>query len=427
MDLMGHRPRIFYGWWVVATAALGLCFGSAPILVFSFGVFFKSLSQDFNVGRAAVSFAFTLHNLISAMCAPLIGRLIDRFGARSVILPGAGIFGLLLLSSKTLGARITYFYLFYAALGIVSPCAGPTSYGVVVSRWFNRRRGLALGLMMLGIGIGAITIPLVVHRLITVYSWRTAYAASGCAVLLISLPAAAIFLRGAPGDKGLWPDGITPPHGALQGAIDDRKIEEGLSWHDIWHSSTFWLLISAFFLVGASVHACTLHMPALLTDRGVSARGAAVASSIVGVALLIGRVGTGYLLDRFFAPRLAMLFFGGAAVGILLLLAGAAGTFALGAAFLVGLGFGAEGDIIAYTLSRYFGLKAFGTAFGYAFGAFVLAGALGTLLMGVGFDSTHSYKVPLGGFFIAMLLAVTLMTRLGPYRYAAPQANGEDT
>jgi MFS family permease len=178
-------------------------------------------------------------------------------------------------------------------------------------------------------------------------------------------------------------------------------------------------LISSFFLAGASVHACVLHMPALLTDRGVSAQGAAMASSIVGIALLIGRVGTGYLLDRFFAPRLAAFFFCGASAGIGLLMFGAGGKAALVAAFLVGLGMGAEGDIIAYSLSRYFGLKAFGTAYGYAFGAFVLAGALGTLLMGAGFDSTKAYTVPLAGFFVAMLVAAWLMTLLGPYRYAA--------
>jgi len=108
--------------------------------------------------------------------------------------------------------------------------------------------------------------------------------------------------------------------------------EEGLSWGETWHSSTFWLLISSFFVAGASVHACVPHMPALLTDRGVSTQGAAMASAIVGIALLIGRVGTGYLLDRFFAPRLAAFFFCGASLGIGLLMFGAGGKAALVAA-----------------------------------------------------------------------------------------------
>ena len=88
----------------------------------------------------------------------------------------------------------------------------------------------------------------------------------------------------------------------------EQSARDGLSWRETWHSSTFWLLISSFFLAGASVHACVLHMPALLMDRGVSAHGAAMASSIVGIALLIGRVGTGYLLDRFCSPACGFLF-----------------------------------------------------------------------------------------------------------------------
>jgi MFS family permease len=216
----------------------------------------------------------------------------------------------------------------------------------------------------------------------------------------------------------MWPDGIVP----AQSAEQDKRQYEGLSWRDTWHQPTFWLLICAFFLAGASLFACVLHLPALLADRGVTAQGAAAASSVVGIALLVGRIGAGYLLDRIFAPRLAMLLFGSSAVGIALLSAGSVGKTAMVAAFLVGVGMGAEVDIIAYLMSRYFGLRALGTAFGYGFGSYALAGALGVLLMGAGFDLTHSYTVPLAGFFMAMVLAAGLMTRLGPYRYGAQQA-----
>jgi len=187
--LISKRPKFFYGWWIVFTAALGLCLGGPPIAVFSFGVFFKSLVHEFHASRAAISFAFTIHNIVGAMCAPLMGWLIDRFGAS------------------------------------------------------------ALGMAIL------------------------------------------------------------------------------------WMGST--------------------------------------------------------------------------------------GNIALAAAFLVGLGMGAESDIIAYLISRYFGLRAFGTAFGHCFGAFMLAGAIGTLLMGAGYDWTHSYSVPLAWFFGAMVAALGLLARLGPYRNAA--------
>jgi MFS family permease len=416
---MSHRTKVFYGWWVVATAALGLCLGGAPITVYSFGVFFKPLSQDFHAGRAAISLAFTLHNMVSAFCAFFVGRLIDRFGARKTILLGTAIFGLVLLSARSIGHSIVYFYFFYAALGVVGGSAGPLTYGVVISHWFNRRRGLALGLMLLGIGIGATTIPLVAQRMMAAFGWRETYALLGCAVLLISLPVVGALLKNDPTEMGLLPDGDL----VAQQSQRDRVGQEGLNWHETWHSRIFWLMISAFFLAGASVHACVLHMPALLTDRGISAQGAAVASSTIGFAVLLGRVGTGCLLDWFFGPRLAMFLFGGASLGVALLWGGGTGKIALMAAFLVGLSMGAEADIIAYLMSRYFGLRAFGTAFGFAFGSFVLAGALGTLTMGAGFDLTHSYSAPLGVMFFFMLGAIAFMSRLGPYRYAAGRAS----
>jgi MFS family permease len=158
-------------------------------------------------------------------------------------------------------------------------------------------------------------------------------------------------------------------------------------------------------------------MTAMLTDRGITLQTAALGASVMGAAVLLGRVGTGYLLDRFFASHVAAFFFGGATVGIGLLLIGSTLSIVLIGAFLVGLGLGAEVDIIAYLVSRYFGLRSFAEIYSLIFGAFALAGAFGPLLMGVGFDFTGSYHAPLVVFFVATLVAAMLMTRLGPYRY----------
>jgi MFS family permease len=133
---------------------------------------------------------------------------------------------------------------------------------------------------------------------------------------------------------------------------------------------------------------------------------------------MIARLASGYLQDRFFAPRVAVGVFVLAALGMALLWTGRGGSVALGAAFLVGVGMGAETDIIGFLVTRYFGLRAFGAAFGFAFGSFVLAGGFGALLMGAGFDRSGSYRLPLVGCFVATVLAVALFTRLGPYRYA---------
>ncbi len=407
---MSHRPRVFYGWWVVATAALGLFFGGFPMVVFSFAVFFKPLSQEFHSGRAGISLAFTLHNLVAAVSVPLLaGRLVDRYGARKVILPYTVMFGLILLASRILSGKMWELYAFYAALGLAGSGMSVVPYGSVVAKWFDRRRGLAFGLMMFGLGSGAIIMPGLAQRLITLFGWRAAYAVFGCGVLFVPMPIVAIFLKERPEKMGLLPDGATQIRVASPREHDDQ----GLSWHEAWHSRTFWLMVSAFFLVGASVHASVIHMSAMLTDRGISVQAAAMASSLVGGALLAGRVGAGYLLDRFFAPYVAACFFGGAAIG----LASRTVEVTLVGAFLIGLGFGAEGDIVAYMTSRYFGLRSFGEIAGYTYAAFVLAGGLGPLLMGAGFDLTGSYTLPLVMFLIATVVAVVLMTRLGPYRY----------
>jgi MFS family permease len=410
-----HR-NVFYGWWVVLAAAVGMFWG-APITVFSFSVFLKPLMHDFHAGRGQISLGYTLGAIAGAVSAPTIGWLLDRYGARKVILPVTAMFGFVLLLAKAVSASIWQFYFFYGSLGLLVHGAGPVPYGSVISHWFDRRRGLALGLMMFGIGSGAMVMPSLAQHLITSFGWRDSYAILGSAVLLISIPTVAAFLKEKPQDLALLPDGALPATSRV--SIETTAL--GLSAHEARRSRTFWLMVCAFFLVSASVQGCVLHMAAMLTDRGLSIQTAALGSSFLGAALLMGRVATGYLLDRFFAPHLAAVFFGGAAAGIgVLWMSNSTATVLVGA-FLVGMGLGAEVDIIAYLVSRYFGLRYFGEIYGLAFGAFLLAGALGPLVMGAGFDLTGSYSAPLAALFISASVAAVLMTQLGPYRYQPRQ------
>jgi len=405
--------RVFYGWVVVATAALGLFLGAFPIAVFAFGVFFGQFAREFHASRGAISLAFTTLAIVSALSGVIIGRLCDRFGARKVILCGLALLGMVLLSAEILGTQLWQLYVFYAAIGVVAPATTSIPYSLVVSHWFNRRRGLGLGLMMVGLGAGAIVIPPVAQRLTDSFGWRATFAIFGLVVLLLPIASVLAFLKETPAEVGLLPDGES------QTAITQclLRAPDGMTWRETWHSRMFWLMVTAFVLVAASVHACIIHMPELFADRGASARTAAMASSVLGVAVLLGRIGCGYFLDRVFGPSVALFIFLQAAAGIAFLSIGRAGPVALIGAFLVGLGFGAEVDIIAYLMSRYFGLRSFGAAFGFAFGAFVLAGGLGPLLMGIGFDRTGSYRMPLTGFFLLTLVAAAMMGRLGPYLY----------
>lgn len=401
-DGEGH----FYGWVVVATSALGLLFGAFPIVVSSFTIFFKSYLDEFHAGRGAISLALTLHNLFAALLAAYIGRQADRLGARKVILPGLGMLALVLLSAQAIGSKVWQLYVFYSALGIVSSTTTSVPYGLVVSRWFSRQRGLALGLTMSGLGLGAMIAPPLAQSLTAHYGWRSAFAIAAGAILLVPAPIVGLFLKEFP-----------MPVGSLSTGLPNAPIHlQGLNWREIRKSPTFWVMTAAFVLAGASISSCVAHMSALFLDRGAALGSAALAPSVVGFALLAGRAGTGFFLDRHFGPRVAFFVFGMNAVGIALLWTGVAGLPGLVGAFLVGIGLGAEGDIVAYLTGRYFGLRALGVAFGFTFGAFILASGLGPLIMGFAFDLTGSYRAPLAGFFIASLVSAALMASLGPYR-----------
>jgi MFS family permease len=402
---MRARERPGYAWVVVATSALGLLFGAFPIVVSSFAIFFRAYVQEFHTGRAGISLALTIHNFVAAFLATWIGGLTDRFGARKVVLPGMCILGLILLSAQTIGSKIWQLYIFYAMLGAVSSATTSVPYGVIVSRWFDRRRGLALGFTQAGLGAGAILLPVLAQLLIARYGWRSAFAISGGAALTIPMPILALFLKEAPERIGALVD-------SASGQV------EGLDWSEIRKTRTFWIMIASFVLAGASVQACIIHIAQLLSDRGATPELATLAVSTAGLAMLAGRAGTGYFLDRYFGPHVAMTVFAIAAVGMMLLAAGFADGLALLGVFAVGLAFGAELDVIAYLISRYFGLRALGTAFGVAFGSFVLAAGIGPFLMGFAFDRTGSYGAPLAGFSIATILAALLAGRLGPYRFA---------
>ena len=259
--------------WIVAVTAVCLLFSEPTVAVYSFSVFLKAVSQDFHASRGAVSFAFTIHNLCAAAISPFVGRLINRFGIRRVLLPSALLVGLVIISAKWIGSGLSHYYLFYLVMGCIGPGTGVVPYSTPSSyRWFDRHRGLALGLMSLGSGIAAMLYPPIApatHRtlrlafkLCNIRHRHTRHSFSR----LVALSQGR-----SPREMGLFPDGIVPSHPQ---ATTDRKVT-GLVWSQIWTTDTFWPSRLCFFLAGASAHACVLHLAAMLSDRGASASAAA--------------------------------------------------------------------------------------------------------------------------------------------------------
>jgi MFS family permease len=397
--------RVTRGWVIVLTSVLGITVSFGSLVIFTFGVFLKPLSGQFGWSRSEISLAFTLTALMVAAFSPFIGRLVDRVGARKVLLPCVAVYGAAfccLALVKTLAGL----YSIYVLLGVVGNGTTQLCYARVISAWFDRRRGLALATMMAGVGAGAIGIPPLATWLIEAYGWREAYLLLGASVFVLGMIPAALWLRETPPD-------------AERVDTEKSSAKTGMRGAEAARTPVFWLLLTGFFLFSVSVNGSVAHLIPILTDRGIGNNIAALAASTLGVLTLCGRLLTGVLLDRFFGSRVAGIFFGIAAVGVAILSqAHEIPTAFLGAA-LIGLGMGAEADVMPYLISRYFGLSSFSEIYGYAFTAYALAGALGPLLMGWSFDHFHSYSAVLLGLAVAMLTGAAVLASLPRYPVVA--------
>lgn len=391
-------PRIDPGWLVVLAAYFGAMVSFGSLLVFTFSVFLKPLSGAFGWTRESISAAFGFAAITVAICSPPLGHLLDRFGPRRVILPCMAVFGVAFGSLSLLTPSLIHLYATFVVLGIVGNGTTQMGYSRAVSTWFDARRGLALALVMAGVGTGAMVFPPAAQALIARNGWRTAYLALGCLILLFGVPLTALFVRERPPD-----------------AVRTRSVLHGATVAQGVRSRVFWILIATLFLGSLSVNGAITHLSPLLTDRGVSAATAALTASVLGLASFCGRLLTGLLLDRFFGPRVGFCFLAATAAGILLLATAGSAAPGLAAAALIGLGLGAEADVTPYLLTRYFGLRAFSTLYGFTWTAYAIAGAIGPVLMGRAFDATGSYARLLAILSVTTLLSALLLTLLPKY------------
>jgi sugar phosphate permease len=224
----GQKDRkVFYGWWVVLASAVGLAMCYGPIIVPTFGVFLKPLSQEFGWSRTQISLAFSFGTLGLTLAAPVLGWLVDRFGARRVILPAVLFFGLSVLSLSFLSIHLWHFYAIYLLMGVVGSGTTAVPYAKVISRWFDRRRGLALGLAVAALALGGSITPPLAQALIAAVGWRQAYVLLGLMAMGVALPVVGLLLKETPQVMGLGPDGEAVGQAE---ASKPRGPEEGLSF-----------------------------------------------------------------------------------------------------------------------------------------------------------------------------------------------------
>ncbi len=394
-------------WWIVVGSVLGLMVGNGPVMQFTFGVFVKPLGDELRADRASVSAALMAGLVATAIATLFAGRAIDRFGTRAIALPAICLFSLGMAAIGLLADSTWSLALLYAAAGVAAAGQTPLAYSKAVSSAFDRRRGLALGVAMAGVGIGTALMPQIAQWLVVQFGWRAAYMGLGLVVFVVATPAMAFLVA------------MPPARVARVADAEPAPLPEGLSAHQALRSAVFWKLAVAFFFVAMAASGATAHLVPLMTDRGLSAAAATGALGTAGVALIAGRLLAGWMLDRVHGPLVAAAFFALPMIGVLMLATTHTTVLAVPAAVLVGLGLGAEVDLIAYLQSRYLGLKAFGAIYGYLFATFMLGSGLGPFLMGSSFGGLHSYDPALWLFAAALLGACLLMAGLGPYLYAS--------
>jgi MFS family permease len=392
-------------WWVVVGAVVGLFVCNGPVLAFTFGVFLKPLMADMGWDRAQASFALSFGGIFSAVMVPVFGFLMDRWSIRKVALPGIAIYAvmvaLLALSPKSL---LVFTLLFALAEG-TSAIQTPIGYAKAIAAWFDRRRGLALGIAMGGVGLGGFVMPQLAEALIGRFTWRGAYLGLALLTAVVALPAVALWIREP-----------RPGEGERGASVTMTERIPGLSVRDVLATPRFWMLSAVFFLVGISVNGTAAHVVPLLTDAGIPRAEAAATMGVFGLATLCGRLLSGYLVDRFFAAYVATVLFLAPIAGFAFL-ASAHGALPTIGVTLLGLGLGTEIDLIAFLVSRYFGQRSFGQLYGYCFMAFGFGSSGGRFLGGYAYDLAHSYNPALIGASIALVISVVLVNCLGPYLF----------
>ena len=369
----------YFGWRVVFAACLGVMAGFGSLFVYTFSVFVKPLSAQFGWGREAISAGFAIAAVTLGLASPLLGRFIDRFGPRRIILPCMTIYVLAVLSLSVLRFGAWQFYLTCFVLGAVGNGAAHLAYSRSISTWFNRRLGTALAFVMVGAGLGAMILPVAAQSVITHAGWRAAYASLGGIALLLGLPLSWRYIR----DRG------SVERFAQKTA---SVAHAGISWQEGLRSFPFWIVTGILFVSSISMNGAITHLSPLLTDRGLTTGNAALCAALLGGSSLLGRIFVGWLLDRFFGPHVAFAINAFTALGILLL--PRADSFLTGAlaAALIGIGAGGEAAITPYLLTRYFGLRAFSTLYGFTWTFYAAAGAIGPVILGRTFDLTGSYS-----------------------------------
>ncbi len=402
-----------FGWPVILSSTFGIGLGMSPLPFYTIGVFAIPLTKNFGWGMDTVMGGLTVFTLSALIASPLVGYVADKIGARKTALWSLLLFGLCFISfSFNTGSPILY-YAIWGVMAFAGAGTLPMTWTRAINNWFIKNRGLALGLSLLGTGIFGSLAKLYAFSLIENFDWKTAYLGVGLLPLLIALPLAYFFFRDIDDPK------VAKRVAKLRAEIPSHNTanKSGMTVKEAFKDWKFWLLAFCFILISFAVGGPIPNLENMLSNKGFDAGDAVILASVIGYAVLVGRLLGGYLLDHFWAPAVAFVLLSIPALSCYLL-QGADLTYtnALIAVIILGFGAGVEYDLMAYLVSRYFGMKNYAAIYGFLYGFFALGAGFGPVVFGKFFASTGSYDTILFYAMIAFLAGSFPLLFLGKYR-----------
>ena len=389
--------------WAVGKGALFGCFvgmmlGPHVLPVYAQGLFVQPLGQEFGWTRLQISLGTTILIVVTALIAPLAGYFADRVNIRFLVAASAigEAFAFAMMSRLTSG--IGSLYLAMALMAILGGACSSLSFSRVIAAYFTRHRGTALGATMAGAGLSTIATPLLLAPYIASHGWRAGYLALA-GTLVVGSILLGFFVR--------MPDKSESPESTRRAVA----VQRGTTLGEAVRNSRFWLLAAIFGLIAVSIGGLMTQLVPMLVDSGLSPVAAARQASGIGVAILVARFGTGFLIDRFFAPRVAACLLGVASAGLVLIAVGG-NRFGFIGALATGLAVGSEIDLIAYLVARYFGLRAYGRIYGVLYVFLMLGTASSPVIFSMIFQFLGSYQPALWAAAVGLAGAAILCLRL---------------
>jgi MFS family permease len=409
------KPKIFYGYWIIIVTFLCLSIFGGSVF-FSFSLFITPLQSNFGWSRGDITMAFTISILIMAISSPFIGKLLDRYGPRLMIPSGALIFGtgFALLSTTD---NVIFFYVFYAVVGVGMALIGPVPTSAVVSNWFKKRRGLALGMMSTGIGAGGLALaPLIGGYLIPTFGWRTSYLVLAILAWVLLIPLSLLVIRARPSVMGLYPDGA-PEYKENSIKPANPATDKQFSLKDAVRTPAFWLIAFSFFAGCLSIGGTTQSQAPYLEDNNFSAAVTSGALGIVGLGSLVGKFGFGWLCD-WMKPKYAWSIGLGFQLASLFILISVTSSSPVSLIWVYaianGLSNGSWLPCMSMITSTSFGLAAYGVIFGLVSFAQAAGVAIGPLITSRMYDVFRNYDL---AFIVLLVLGVIAMLAVLVMRY----------